>query len=64
MNSITAQDYDASLYSDGPVQLAYPPDVYAYPGSEAFVESLSAIGLPKYIVPYNLMDVHKLTHVS
>ncbi|CAG5179622.1 uncharacterized protein ALTATR162_LOCUS9378 [Alternaria atra] len=45
--NITAQDYNASLYADGPVQLAYPPYVYAYPGSEAFVESLSALGLPK-----------------
>ncbi|PVH90648.1 GMC oxidoreductase [Periconia macrospinosa] len=45
--NVTAQDYDVSLYSDGPVQLAYPPYVYAYPGSEAFVESLSALGLPK-----------------
>jgi choline dehydrogenase-like flavoprotein len=45
--NVTAQDYDASLYSDGPVQLAYPPYVYAHPGSEAFVESLTALGLPK-----------------
>jgi hypothetical protein len=44
--NITAQDYDASFSSDGPVQLSYPPYVYAHPGSEAFVELLSAIGVP------------------
>ncbi|KAF2131244.1 GMC oxidoreductase [Dothidotthia symphoricarpi CBS 119687] len=45
--NITAQGYDASLYAGGPVQLTYPPYVYSHPGSEAFVESLSAIGLSK-----------------
>ncbi|KAI9148975.1 GMC oxidoreductase [Paramyrothecium foliicola] len=44
--NITGQDYDASLYSDGPVQITFAPDVYSQPGSEAFVESLSAFGLP------------------
>lgn len=49
VQNITAFDYDASIYSNGPVQIAYPPYVYANPGSEAFVESLSALGVPQYV---------------
>ncbi|KAF2664540.1 glucose-methanol-choline oxidoreductase [Microthyrium microscopicum] len=44
--NVTGQGVEASLYSNGPVQIGYPPYVYATPGSEAFVESLAAIGVP------------------
>jgi choline dehydrogenase len=49
VKNITAFDFDASIYSDGPVQIAYPPYVYAHPGSEAFVESFTALGVPQYV---------------
>ena len=42
---MTGQGFDASLYADGPVQITYPGYTYAYPGGEAFVESLSAINV-------------------
>jgi choline dehydrogenase len=49
VDNLTAFDYDASIYSNGPVQIAYPPYVYANPGSEAFVESFSALEVPQYV---------------
>lgn len=45
-DNITGAGYDATLYSDGPVPVGYPDATYEYPGSEAFVESLSSIGVP------------------
>ncbi|KAF2435299.1 hypothetical protein EJ08DRAFT_692566 [Tothia fuscella] len=44
--NVTGQGNIASLYSDSPVQVAYPNYVYAYPGGEVFIESLAAIGVP------------------
>jgi choline dehydrogenase len=44
--NVTGQGFDASLYSNGPVQITYPPYVYSDPGSEAFVASLGVIGVP------------------
>ncbi|KAK3306255.1 glucose-methanol-choline oxidoreductase [Chaetomium strumarium] len=43
---VAQQDFDASLYGQGPVKLSYPPYVNGTPGSIAFVESLSAIQVP------------------
>lgn len=43
---MTGQGYDASLYSNGPVQVGYPGYVNSDPGSEVFVDALSIIGVP------------------
>lgn len=39
------QGYESSVYSNGPVQITYPAYSYAYPGGEAFIESLSSINI-------------------
>ena len=44
-NNVSYQGHDPSAYSDGPIQISYPGYYYAAPGSSAFVESLSAIGV-------------------
>jgi hypothetical protein len=44
--NVTGTDFEASLYSDGPLQVGYPPYVYVYPGGEAWVAALGTIGVP------------------
>jgi hypothetical protein len=61
-NNVTALTFDASVYSNGPLQISYPPYVEPMAGSQAFLESLSVIGVPMYASQRYLYDISMTDH--